>query len=330
MSQARPRIEAQARALGFDHVRVAAPAPLPMEHYDAMLREGRHAGLRWLEERDARADPRRLLPGVRSVIVLGFSYGGAVPPDPGGLTGRVARYAWGSDYHNLVLKRLRKLQRWVGETFGGDSYSAVDNRPVFERAWAARAGLGWAAKNACQVIPSAGSWFFLAVLYTELELEPDDPVDDHCGRCARCVTGCPTGALRGDGALDARLCISYWTIEADGPIPEALRPKMGRWLFGCDDCQDLCPHSRDAEIEDALRPRHAWLDAAEILGTADDDLVARFTGTPLRRASPRRLKRNAAIVLANLGDRAAVPALRRAGEEGDAVGDAARWALERL
>lgn len=297
-----------------------------MAHYDAMLAEGRHGPLSWLEDRRPREDPRRLLPDCKSVVVLGFDYGGPIPPDPGGLTGRVARYAWGADYHNLVMRRVRKLQRRLQAEFPGlESYSSVDSRPVFERAWAARAGLGWAGKNTCQILPSTGSWFFLATLMLNRELPADAPIADFCGKCRRCVDDCPTGALAGDGSMDARLCISTWTIEVDGPIPEEIRPKIGRWVFGCDDCQEVCPHSRDPEVVEALRPRHAWLDLAWILEAPDAVLKEHFVGTPIARVVPHRLRRNAVVVLGNLGDPAAKPVLERVRGEMDV-----EWALARL
>lgn len=326
-------LQGQSAELGFRQMRVAEAGPLDMRHYDAMLAEGRQAGLDWLAaSRDDRADPRRLLPGCRSVVVFAFDHGGPAPPDPGGLTGRVSRYAWGGDYHNVVLKKLRKIQRRMRvEQPGIASWSAVDNRPVFERAWAARAGLGWAAKNACQVVPSVGSSFFLGILLLDAALEPDPPLGDHCGRCTRCVEACPTGALRGDGALDARLCLSYWNIEADGPIPAELHGPMGRWIFGCDDCQTVCPHDRDAAPAASLGARQAWLDLPELLRSDDATLLARFEGSPIRRAVPHRLKRNAAIVLGNLGGEAAAEALWAASRaEAPMVAEAARSALRRM
>lgn len=325
---------AEAARLGFLRARVASARPgLDMGGYDRFLAEGRHADMGWLAAgRDARAEPERLLPGVRSVLVLAFDYTHALPPDPGGLTGRVASYAWGRDYHNFVLKRVRKLQAWLRRHAPGvDSYSSVDMRPVYERAWAARAGVGYPAKNTFQVLPGESSRFVLATLALGAELEPDAPLGDHCGRCTRCLEACPTGALGPAGVLDARRCISYWTIEADHSVPEALRPGLGRWLFGCDDCQDVCPHQRaGADDVEETRPRHAWLDLPELLASDDAQLAARFEGSPLRRAADHRLRRNAAYVLGNLGDPRAIPALERARREGGVVAEACEWSLSRL
>ncbi len=328
------RLCAEAHRLGFLRARVAsADADLDMGGYDAFLAAGRHADMEWLATgRDARAAAGRCLPGARSVLVLAFDYTHALPADPGGLTGRVASYAWGRDYHNFVLKRVRKLQSWLRTHAPEvDSYSSVDMRPVYERAWAARAGLGYAAKNTFQVLPGESSRFVLATLLLTAELAADPPMGDHCGRCTRCLDVCPTGAFVGPGELDARRCISYLTIESTSAVPETLRPGLGRWVFGCDDCQDVCPHQRAATHDvPETRPRHAWLGLFELLAADDASLRARFEGSPIRRAADHRLRRNAAYVLGNLGDVCARPALEAAAREGGVVGDAAEWAIERL
>lgn len=322
-----------AQDLGFAEARFASVDPaLDMAHYDRFLALGWEGEMDWLRTgRDARAELRGLLPGARSVLVLAFDYGG-LAPDPGGLTGRVASYAWGRDYHNVVLKRLRQLQARLNRAFPGTgSYASLDTRPVFERAWAARAGLGFVGKNACQVRPGRGSTFFLATLALDHEVDPDPPLGDHCGRCTRCIDACPTAAILPTGGLVATRCISYLTIEADAPVPLALRPLLGRWVFGCDDCQDSCPHDRRVVVDPRLRPRHAWLDLPEVLGMDDAQLVARFAGTPLRRAAGPRLRRNAALVLGNVGDPAARPALELATRDpSPVVAEAATWALGRL
>jgi len=319
--------------VGFFRCRVASVAtPLEMVHYDAFLAAGWLGEMGWLRTgRDERADVRRLLPGAETVVVLAFDYSHALPPDPGGLTGRVASYAWGRDYHNFVLRRLRKLQSWLRRTGGWHSYASLDTRPVYERAWAARAGLGYPGKNACQILPGETSQFFLATILLTEALAPDPPLGDHCGRCRRCVDACPTGAILAEGGLVANRCISYFTIEADAAVPEALRERLGRWVFGCDDCQTVCPHvhPRDGNLPELL-PRNAWLNLPELLLLDDDDLIERFAGTPIRRAAGARLRRNAAYVLGNLGDPAARPALERAASRGGVEGDAAEWALARL
>jgi epoxyqueuosine reductase len=210
----------------------------------------------------------------------------------------------------------------------------VDAAPILERAWAGAAGLGFGGKNTVQFLPGRTSWLLLAVLFLDLDLAPDPPTAiDHCGSCRRCLEACPTGALVAERDLDSRRCISYWTIENRGTIPEGLRPAFGRWVFGCDACQEVCPHDAappDPE-EDDFRPRHAWLDLAEILDTPDEALARRFEGTPIRRPGPPALKRNACVVLGNLRDRSAIPVLERAARGPDAlVAEHARWALGRL
>lgn len=255
------------------------------------------------------------------------------PPDPGGRTGKVASYAWGRDYHNLVGKRLRRLRGLLDEA-GIRSWGGVDTAPIFERAWADAAGLGFSGKNTMQIVPGSSSFFFLAVLFVDRDVAPDRPLGDHCKTCVRCLAACPTDAFRGPHDLDAARCISYWTIEADGLPPEDLRPAFGRWVFGCDDCQTVCPHNHDPPDpdEDDLAPRHAWLDLDELIATADEQLDVRFTGTPLRRPGAVGLKRNALVALGNLGDPGGLRvvhdhALRH---PSPVVRDAALWAVRRL
>jgi len=244
----------------------------------------------------------------------------------------VARYAWGRDYHNLVGKRLRKLRRDLRDS-GVQSFGGVDTGPILERAWAEVAGLGFTGKNCMQVLPATSSWLFLAVLFVDVEIAPDVPLGDHCGRCTRCLDACPTTAFESPRSLDARRCIAYWTIESKVLPPIKLRSKFGRWFFGCDGCQETCPHNAnppDPE-EDDLRPRHAWIDLPQIIKTPDEALLQRFIGTPLRRPGAAGLKRNALITMGNLGHPEAAPAARLALEHDDAVvRGAAVWCLARL
>lgn len=329
----RERVEIQARRHGFARVRFADADALDMHGYDAFLDDGRHASMVWLASgRDEREQIARLLPGVKSVAVLQMDYAQPVPADPGGLTGRVASYAWGRDYHNMIGRRLRKMQRDLqAEVPGLRTYVGVDNRPLYERAWAARAGLGYAGKNACQIMPGEGSLFFLGIIALSEHVESDSPMSDHCGRCRRCIDACPTRAIIADGTVDARLCISYLTIEHDGPIPEELRPQLGRWIFGCDDCQTICPHQREGQVGAAdFSPVNAWVELSQLVTMSDDEMKARFVGTPIRRAAGERLRRNAAIVLGNLGNPAAKDALERTWKAGGVAGEAAGWSLARL
>lgn len=339
MSAAADVIREHAADLGFDRVRVCAADGSPgLERYDAFLADGRHADMGWMVGgREKRADPRRMLAGARSAVVLGVWYGWPRPEDPGGLTGKVACYAWGRDYHNLIGKRLTRLRKRLARA-GIDSTWGVDSRPFVERAWAERAGLGFVGKNCCTIEPGRGSYLFLAVGLVDVALPPDPPragLARHCGRCTRCLDACPTDAFVTASQIDARRCISWMTIENRGPVPEAHRAAVGRWVFGCDDCQEVCPHNHapPTPLHADLQPRpgHAWLDLEWVLATDDDALDAALTGSPLRRAKPWGLKRNAALVLGNLGDPAGRPALQRAlAHPHPVVQEQARWSLERL
>ena len=323
---------------GFSRVRFAdLQPPAGVENLDAFLSEGREGEMAYLRRsRDVRADPTQLLPDAQSVVVLGVDYAHPRPPDPGGLTGKVASYAWGRDYHNLIGKRLRKLVRDLRVNIDGfNGYWSVDARPLNERAWAARAGLGFATKNCMIIVPGDTSYLFLAAILVNVPLPADPSLPDHCGTCHRCIDACPTSAFTSAGQLDARRCISYLTIEHRSVIPEELRPLMGRWVFGCEDCQEVCPHNpakpSALEADLAPRPGHAWLDLPWVLQTDDDILDRHFQGSPIRRARPTGLKRNAAVVLGNLADRAAKPALEKAlTHPSPVVAEHARWALDRL
>jgi len=332
---ARVSISALATELGFQTVRFARVGRAPHAHrFTEWLAAGMHADMEWMERTtEVRLDPRVRMPEARSVVVLGLGHAWDRPPDPGGRAGLVARYAWGRDYHNLIGKRLKKLRRSLREC-GIQSFGGVDTAPILERGWAAEAGLGAVGKNGLIFVPGSSSWGFLAVLVTDAELQPDAPIGDHCGSCTRCLVDCPTQAFAGPRQLDARRCISYWTIEAHQLAPTELLPGFGRWVFGCDVCQEVCPHNHHPPdpTEPDFLPRHAWLDLDELLLTPDDRLMERFIGTPLRRPGPDGLKRNAAVALGNLGDDGAIATLEAYGLTHDSqqVQDAATWAIAQL
>ncbi len=314
--------------------RVAAIGPTP--HADvvqAWVDAGLHADMDWYTRTlDVRLDPRLRDPEARSVLVLAMDHAVTVPPDPGGLTGRVARYAWGRDYHNLIGKRLKGLRRDLREA-GVANWGGVDTAPIVERAWAAASGLGYTGRNGVQIVPAHGSWMLLAVLFLDAVLEPDKPLTrDHCGACTRCLPACPTDAFVGPRVLDANRCIAYWTIESQDLPPLDLLDGFGRWVFGCDVCQEVCPHNAAAAdgIEADFAPRHAWLDLEDLLRTDDDALMARFIGTPLRRPGAAGLKRNALIVLGNTPDPRAARVAAIGLEHADPVVRAAAvWARAR-
>jgi len=332
----RAQLALLAQSHGFHTVRFTVARETPRRvAFDRWLARGRHADLHWMVRgRDVRVDVARRAPWARTAMVLAVGHHHRVPPDPGGLTGRVARYAWGRDYHNLVGKRLQKLRRALDEA-GVRSWGGVDAAPILERAWAEAAGLGFSGKNTLQIIPGGGSWMFLAVVFLSVPVAPDPPLTrDHCGSCTRCLSRCPTNAFPAPRELATDRCISYWTIEARGLPPPELRPQLGRWLFGCDVCQEVCPHNHDPldPEEDDLRPRHAWVDLVELLRSSDDQLLARYEGTPLRRPGAVGLKRNALLVLGNLGDPAAAAVIHDTALHHPApvVREAAAWALSRL
>jgi epoxyqueuosine reductase len=273
----------------------------------------------WLTpERVHRAcDPATLLPGARSFIAVGIGYRPADEPRgrpaPAPMGGRVARYAWGRDYHDVLKRKLWALVRWLEERLGRPVAARVfvDDGPCPDRAVAQRAGLGFFGKNTNLLTRTHGSYVLLGSVLTDVPLPPDPPAAGDCGSCTRCLDACPTGALPAPYVLDSARCISYLTIEHRGPIPERLRPLVGDWLFGCDICQEVCPWNRLAAAtrEPAFTPAAGAgpaLDPAAVLAWDDTTYQTRLRGSPLKRAKRQGLRRNAAVVLANRGARAAL------------------------
>ncbi|MBI2153150.1 MAG: tRNA epoxyqueuosine(34) reductase QueG [Candidatus Rokubacteria bacterium] len=329
-------IKERALALGFDRVAVG-PAD-PPDHaaaFDAWLEAGYAGTMDYLERgRTERLDPRRLLPGARSVVAVALNYYQGEPPD-GDAWAPVARYAWGRDYHDIMPPPLQRLCEFIREAAGPSvrSRAAVDTSAVLERDLAARAGLGWVGKNTNLLHPELGSWFFIGIVLTTADLDGDEPLPDRCGTCRACLDVCPTEAFVAPYVLDARRCISYLTIEHRGAIPETLREPMGEWVFGCDLCQTVCPWNRKAPVtsEAALMPEAEPLSLPSLLGMTQAEFRARFRGTPLTRPKRRGLLRNAAVALGNRKDPAAVPALTRALSDPEPlVREHAAWALARI
>lgn len=276
---------------------------------------GQHAEMSWLSDRvEERCVPHQLLPEAKSAIIFWGNHHFEPRPPPNYTTARVARYAWGRDYHNILKKSLRKVSRWLTAEMGTfSSYSSVDTGAILERAVGERAHLGWIGRSTMLINQQLGTFGSLAVMFTDRALVQSKPAHPfRCGRCTQCITDCPTGALS-EGGLDARLCISYWTIEHRGMIPRHFRPKIGDWVFGCDICQDVCPWNRKAPHADEAiwRPRIENIspDLLKWLNTSDEELDQQLLGSPLRRAKPEGLKRNACIVLANQGCVQALPVL---------------------
>ena len=319
-----------------------------------------HAGeMKYLEARDEsgrlkRASLRVAAPWARSVVVCAINYNTSHPystevNEPG--RGWISRYAWGrEDYHDAVLRRLREVERRLGETIAsGESRRAgtpappltlrtwcyVDTGPVVERVYAKYAGVGWIGKNTCVLNQKLGSWLFLGVILTSLELTPDLPAPDRCGTCTRCLDACPTNAFLGPYQLDATRCISYLTIEKRGPIPEDLREGMGRHVFGCDICQDVCPWNRKAPATPApeFQPREGLVNPAlEWLAEMKaEEFRAKFRGSPVRRTKLSGLRRNAVIAMGNSGDRKFMPTLQTLRNDEDRmIAESAEWALSRM
>ena len=308
------------------------------EQLDTFLRAGRHGQMAWLEKTAAvRLDPRHpgMVEGALSVVVFATPYARGRERE-GPSPGRIARYARGRDYHNVLSKRLRKLERWL-RAQGHETRHSVDSRPVLERAWAERAGIGFIGKNSCLIIPGIGSHVFLSCLVTHAPLVPTEPTKRRCGDCTLCLDACPTDAFVGARQLDARKCISYLTIEHEGVIDDSLKEGMGDWLLGCDVCQDVCPYNRrerpltKASDPFAVDPRWGSRDAAELF-EMDADTYAEWTiGTPMRRPGRDRMVRNVAIMLGHHGDKRHLPVLQHAQHDpNDAVRDAANWAVAKL
>ncbi len=332
----RAELLAEARRLGFDRAGIARPDPPPgSERLLAWLAGGRHGEMAYLAESPAdRLDPRLRSPWIRSILVVAKNYRTEDRPGPAPGRGSVARYAWGDDYHDWMKDRLRKLEAWV-EARGVRAAPCVDTSALMEKPLANRAGLGWIGKHANLDSTELGSWFLLGELLLGAELEADPPFADRCGSCTACIPACPTGAITAPYQLDARRCISYLTIELQGPIPVELRPLVGSWVFGCDLCLDACPWNSHAvrTTEPAFRPRNdlTTLDLAGLLDLDEAGFAARFANSPIRRAELAGLQRNACVALGNQGDPAAIPILRKAlGSPHDLVREHAAWALERL
>jgi epoxyqueuosine reductase len=337
MATLEERIKSFARELGFDPVGIAAATEADTFPQLRDWIDKDYAGeMHYLPRRaDAYRHPRSIFPKVRSVLMVGMSYNPGVSGQESGA--RIARYARGADYHDVLRERLGELlARIHSEIPSCKGRGVVDTAPLLERDFARRAGLGWFGKNTMLLNKRLGSYLFLGALLLDLELRPDAAHEtSHCGSCTACLEACPTGAFASPYVLDSRRCISYLTIELRGPIPAELREGVGDWLFGCDVCQEVCPWNRKAlpGSEPALEPRHDLeaVDAIEVLGLSEEDFRRRFRGTALMRTKRRGLLRNAALVLGNRGDPAALPTLERAlADPEPLVREAALWAIDRI
>ena len=351
ISQIGSLVKQAAREAGFELAGIA-----PVREFDELDRfrewvaAGRAGEMKYMEARDQsgsleRASLRATLPWVRSVIVCAINYNTAHPystqvDDP--QRGWISRYAWGlQDYHEAVLKRLRavesKLRDAAGESQTRELQTRcyVDTGPVVERVYAKYAGVGWVGKNTCIINQNLGSWLFLGVVLTSLELEPDLPAPDRCGTCTRCIDACPTHALVAPYQLDSNRCISYLTIEKRGSIAEEMRPGMGHEVFGCDICQDVCPWNRKAPATSAaeFQPREGLVNPALewLAEMTEEEFREKFRGSAVRRTKRSGLRRNTLIAMGNSGDHRFAPLLEKLKvDEDPVVAESAGWAARRL
>jgi epoxyqueuosine reductase len=337
-----------ARECGFELAGVAAAAPAPeAAYYHRWVADGFAGEMRYLTGRRAglRDDPRSLLASARSILCVGKLYNGPQPYSTafnGNELGWISRYAWGEDYHDVLRRGLaRVVERLRAECAAPFEWKiCVDTAPLLERAYARHAGLGWIAKNTCLIHAGMGSWFFLGELLLSLALKPDRPPPDRCGTCTRCIEACPTRALVPTGlaegpawALDARLCISYFTIELRGAPPEESRAAMGRHVFGCDICQDVCPWNRRAPVtgEPAFAPAELAPPLEKLAGISEEQFRELYRNSPIQRARYTGFLRNVAIAMGNARLEKFRPPLRRLAESADTVvREAAEWGLRRL
>ena len=326
--------------LGFHLVGITSPAPFSQAEIDITrwLNDGHQGDMAWLTAARAHlaTRPLELLPEARSLVVVGVSYRTEEPA--AGRGGRLARYAWGGDYHAAMKARLHQLGDWLAEHAAPDARSRifVDDGPLVERDAAIRAGLGFRGKNTNLLTP-IGSFVFLGALLTSAELEFDQPVVKDCGACRLCIDACPTDALDAAYHLAAERCIAYLTIEHRGPIADELRPHLGEWIFGCDICQEVCPYNASTRARPRgwpeFEPRHGTrLDLVDVLKLDDAGFSAQFRGSPIKRAKRRGLVRNAALALGSTDSPGARSALEDASltDPEPVVREAADWSLRRL
>jgi epoxyqueuosine reductase len=348
------RIKQSARCAGFDLCGIAPVRDFgELRVFPLWIAEDRHGEMKYMEARNEsgelkRASLARVAPWARSVVVCAINYNTAHPystqvqaQTEDAARGWISRYAWAEeDYHNGVLRRLRKVEDELRGLPGAADNALqlrcyVDTGPLVERVYAKYAGVGWMGKNTCIINQQLGSWLFLGVILTSLELAADLPAPDRCGSCTRCITACPTRAIVAPGELDARLCISYLTIEKRGEIPDELRSGIGRHIFGCDICQDVCPWNRKAPATSAaeFEPREGFVNPALdwLAEMQQEQFRVVFRGSPVRRAKLSGLRRNAVIAMGNSGDKKFAPTLARLCEDSDpVVAEHARWAVTAL
>ena len=341
-------LKALARECGFELAGIAAAAPVPeAAYYHRWVADGFAGEMGYLTDRRAglRDDPRNLLPSARSILCVGKLYNSPQPYSTqwnGGDLAWISRYAWGEDYHDVLRQGLLRVVDQLRAIAAGpfEWKICVDTAPLLERAYARHAGLGWIAKNTCLIHQGMGSWFFLGELLLSLDLEPDHPPPDRCGSCTRCIDACPTQAIVPTGlpggpayALDSRLCISYFTIELRGPVPQESRLGIGRHVFGCDICQDVCPWNRRAPVtaEPDFAAAHFEPPLEKLAALSEDEFRELFRSSPVRRTRYAGFLRNVAIAMGNARqEKFRAPLEKLAGSADAVVAGSARWGLRRL
>jgi len=324
---------AKARVLGFDDCRVAPALPAAhREVFEQWIAEGKHGDMAWMARNiERRTDPRVVLPGARSVIVLAMNYFQGSGPQK---DYRIARYAWNDDYHDLIEKKLRELDAFL-TAHGGTQKPYVDTGPVLERDFASEAGLGWGGKSTMQIHRHLGTWFFLADILTTLDLPADTPAKDMCGKCTRCIDACPTQAITAPQRMDARRCISYLTIESKGSIPHEFRRAIGDRIYGCDACLDACPWNRHAQEsrEATFQARETVFSKSlrDFLALTDDDFRSLFAKSPIKRIKRPAFLRNVCVALGNAGLPDDLPALETAAADPHPlIAEHAVWAITEI
>jgi epoxyqueuosine reductase len=351
ISEISAMVKRAATDAGFELAGIAAAADAPeLENFSEWIAAGRAGEMKYLEARDdtgalKRASLARVAPWARSVVVCAINYNTANPYSTqvhDSTRGWISRYAWSrDDYHDAVLRRLKQVEAALHQNITAELQQAlvtrsyVDTGPLVERVYAKYAGVGWIGKNTCILNQKKGSWLFLGVILTSLQLSPDVPAPDRCGSCTRCIEACPTDAILAPYQLDSNKCISYLTIEKRGSIPEDLRVGMGHHIFGCDICQDVCPWNRKAPVSPApefqprprlVNPALAWL--AEM---PTEEFQEVFRRSPVRRTRRSGLRRNTAIAMGNSGNKKFLPLLEQmAADDDESVSESARWAHARL
>ncbi|HEY5886013.1 MAG TPA: tRNA epoxyqueuosine(34) reductase QueG [Pyrinomonadaceae bacterium] len=310
--QSRPSelIKEQAQRLGFEKVGIVPAAPLVEEEsrLRTWLESNYHGNMTWMARHpEMRTDPRVLFPGALSVVVVTLNYYTDAEHSSSPQTGKISRYAWGDDYHDVLSTKLKSLLSWIQEQFpGAQGKVCVDIQPMMDKAWAQRAGLGWIGKHTNLITPEYGSWVFIGELILNIDLDYDTGhVEDHCGTCTLCIDACPTQAITEPYVVDSNKCISYATIELREPtIPDEIGERLEGWLYGCDICQDVCPWNRFEQVssERRFQPREGNVNAdlSQVMSLAHDEYVERFRGSAMKRAKLAGLQRNARTLLHNM------------------------------